>query len=327
METPIVSVKASNNSDIFVRFNSSSIAINPNFSYHYNPIGSKPSGYIDFIHTFLHEIGHILCLDHRVSYQDNLKGLLYHAANTDSTSAANRSKLTQWASQDMKAVKHVIEQSKLLSPLNSFVYIKPLTSINATLSATPAISPANDTMLCANILPYTYVLSSSSAFGNLWSTGQTTQSIVPQAPNFYSPEIEKILYYYVRKFDESCTVVSLPSKPVKITWKKTCPIGGGGIDSLVTEIPEYGATMNGEFEYYPNPVNDVINIKIKSDVNQLIDVNIIDMLGNSKVSRKENLIKGENQFYIQLDRLSSGVYILQLNNGKEISNNTFIKSE
>lgn len=326
MSTPIVPLKPSSSNDYYVRFNTSTIAINPIYSYYYTPTGSKPSGYIDFIHTFLHEVGHILCMDHRLCYQDDLKGLLYFTASNNAVSSSDRANLTQWALQDMRAVKYIVGESKQLTSFDIYPYVQPLTSFNLSLSATPTISPSNDTILCADRTPYTYTLTSSALGGNLWSTLETTQSIIPQAPSFLGGSTEREVYYSVRRYNDICTVSSLPSKPVKILWKKECPKGGGE-DHLVSGGQEELPSMNGEFEYYPNPTNDIINLRVKSNQAQSIDVKIMDIRGNLILSKKEQLAEGENRFSVQLNMLNSGIYIVQLNNGNETFSNTFIKSE
>lgn len=325
MLTPIVPIKPSSSNDYYVRFNTSIIAINPNFSYYFTPTGSKPSGYIDFIHTFLHEIGHILCMDHRLCYQDNLKGLLYYTATDNAISSYDRANLTQWASQDMKAVKYILDQSKQLSSFDIYPYVKPLSSFNLALSATPTISPSNDTNLCADKTPYTYTLTSSVSSSNFWSTLETTQSIIPQAPSFLGGNTEREIYYSVRRYNDNCTESSLPSKPIKILWKKNCPKGGE--DHLVSGGQNELSSMDGEFEYYPNPTNDIINLSVKSYQGQDVDVKIMDIRGNLILSKKQQLVEGENRFALQLNMLNSGIYIVQLNNGVDTFSNTFVKSK
>lgn len=321
MSTPIVSIKASSTNDLFVRFNTSTIAINPIFSYYYNPSGDKPAGYIDFVHTFLHEIGHILCMDHRICYEDSLRDLLYFGGNIDFTSSANRAKLSQWASQDMDAVKYIIGQSKLLT-LDEYQYVTPLTSNNLTLSPTPTISPAHDTILCVDRTPYTYTLTSSASNGNFWSTLDTSQSIIPQAPSILGGNTERTIYYTVRRYDDECTVASLPSLPVKILWKRQClrPPEEHLVASETKDI-------HAEFEYYPNPARNVINMRVNSSVRQSSQIHILDVSGRQVLSTRQSLEEGHNRFSIDIDKLASGFYILQLNVGNDLYSNSFTKSE
>lgn len=69
-------------------------------------------------------------------------------------------------------------------------------------------------------------------------------------------------------------------------------------------------TKNSSFKAYPNPVHDILNIDSQAKVKS---ISIIDLSGKTVLSSEIN----QNQFNINLSRLSSGAYILsaQTENG------------
>jgi hypothetical protein len=207
--------------DIWIRNNFTKISINSSLSFWLNPFGDKPSGYYDFIGILLHELGHVLNLNHDVQYADSLKSLMYCGDNTSLSTAANRLNLTQWADAAKEGVQYVIDKSKI-QPLNDYSYIKPLFSGNIpTLSSAPVINPSNDTTLCAELVS-SYSLSSNIASNNRWNTGQTTQTINITPPLFDTGVIADTSQYTVKLWNENCTVVSYPSLPVSVIWNKYC---------------------------------------------------------------------------------------------------------
>ncbi|QLH28623.1 MAG: hypothetical protein HWD63_04040 [Candidatus Parvibacillus calidus] len=204
--------------DIWVRNTITSITINSGLNYWTNPEGDKPDGYYDFIGILLHELGHVLNINHDVQYVHNLKSLMYFGDNTSFVAASDRINLSQWGTEAKNGVQYVIDNSKIQS-LNDLSYIKPLFSGNMPeLSIAPTIIPSQDTVLCAEQVT-SYMLSSNYSSNNKWSTGATTQSITILPSSFPGNQTESSQYYSVKRWNENCTIASNPSLPVKVTWK------------------------------------------------------------------------------------------------------------
>lgn len=74
------------------------------------------------------------------------------------------------------------------------------------------------------------------------------------------------------------------------------------------------------FEVWPNPTTDRIRIQYQ-DTNEPINVSIIDLQGHL-VQQKKNLVSGSE---LEISTLASGIYIVQISNGKEIGYKKLVK--
>ena len=62
-----------------------------------------------------------------------------------------------------------------------------------------------------------------------------------------------------------------------------------------------------------NPVNDALELKYNSELNQEIQLQLVDNTGKVVLSRQLNVLKGENILRLEeVCRLSAGVYILSV---------------
>uniref|UniRef100_UPI00321644C7 CBM96 family carbohydrate-binding protein n=1 Tax=uncultured Draconibacterium sp. TaxID=1573823 RepID=UPI00321644C7 len=81
-----------------------------------------------------------------------------------------------------------------------------------------------------------------------------------------------------------------------------------------------GEDSGGSFNFYPNPVKDVLNINYNSKDNSEIAISILDASGSKKMRWISSVSPGENHVTVNLgNRFVSGLYFLQIHNGKEIS--------
>ncbi|WP_372752716.1 T9SS type A sorting domain-containing protein [Mariniflexile sp.] len=89
-------------------------------------------------------------------------------------------------------------------------------------------------------------------------------------------------------------------------------------------IGAYDATLNvnsfdlNNFNYYPNPVNDIINVKYNKNIN---NITIHDILGKVVLQKDAN----EQLVPINVSKLDSGMYIATVKSGSEITNFKFVK--
>ena len=67
---------------------------------------------------------------------------------------------------------------------------------------------------------------------------------------------------------------------------------------------------------YPNPASNVINISLASPINDVVEVQLFDLLGNRIKSQKVNLTAGSNQLKLSLDNVSNGIYFLDVKGEK-----------
>jgi hypothetical protein len=67
-----------------------------------------------------------------------------------------------------------------------------------------------------------------------------------------------------------------------------------------------------EFNFYPNPANDLLTIELTSSFSELSEVLVMDMSGKIVVRKSVQLEEGANAFEIDLSDCTNGVYILTL---------------
>jgi PKD repeat protein len=83
-------------------------------------------------------------------------------------------------------------------------------------------------------------------------------------------------------------------------------------------------TINSVYSIYPNPAEDEVNIEFNVDTDQDVVFNILDVTGNVVQS---NLIKaqvGSNLVLLNTEKLSSGMYLLNIATGNSIQTSQFV---
>ncbi len=80
------------------------------------------------------------------------------------------------------------------------------------------------------------------------------------------------------------------------------------------------AVFEEDFKMYPNPVaGNILNIQLANDAAENVKYRIVSILG-------QVIAKGQlTEDFIQVDRLPSGMYILEINDGEEVMTRKFIK--
>lgn len=76
---------------------------------------------------------------------------------------------------------------------------------------------------------------------------------------------------------------------------------------------------------YPSPAKDILNIEIDSPEKTTMNINILDMLNKSIITQSLNLENGKNSGVIDVSKLTSGLYLLNISNNKTQKNLKFIK--
>ena len=80
---------------------------------------------------------------------------------------------------------------------------------------------------------------------------------------------------------------------------------------------------NFEFEIYPNPVIDIVNLTFENNFENMFKVEIYDTLG--RLSFTQNKFSTGNKLSINISELERGIYILKLYNNNKISVKRIIK--
>ena len=80
---------------------------------------------------------------------------------------------------------------------------------------------------------------------------------------------------------------------------------------------------NFEFEIYPNPVIDIVNLIFENNFENMFKVEIYDSLG--RLSFTQNKSSTGNKLSLNISELERGIYILKLYNNNKISVQRIIK--
>jgi len=80
---------------------------------------------------------------------------------------------------------------------------------------------------------------------------------------------------------------------------------------------------NFEFEIYPNPVIDIVNLNFENNFENMFKVEIYDALG--RLSFTQNKFSTANKLSLNISELERGIYILKLYNNNKISVKRIIK--
>ena len=78
------------------------------------------------------------------------------------------------------------------------------------------------------------------------------------------------------------------------------------------------------FNVYPNPTNDVVNIKIRSEVKESFSLKIVDSFGKLIFEAEDQIYNGEVNYKVDLSSYANGVYLLQIVNGGYLRNERII---
>lgn len=82
-------------------------------------------------------------------------------------------------------------------------------------------------------------------------------------------------------------------------------------ESLITETAN-----SSQFEMYPNPANDLLNISFtESESEEFVLVRIFDMSGRLVIERNAQANEGSNLIIVETTELVSGIYLVQMRNG------------
>jgi len=110
--------------------------------------------------------------------------------------------------------------------------------------------------------------------------------------------------------DGAFSLISLTGRtPSEVLYLRVWEYGGGTEDTF--QVSAYNATLSirdlqleQNFKFYPNPVNDILNVSAKSNIDELAIVNV---LGQVVKNVQPNL----NSFELDLSDLNTGIYFVK----------------
>jgi hypothetical protein len=81
---------------------------------------------------------------------------------------------------------------------------------------------------------------------------------------------------------------------------------------------EDNATLDGppvDFNAYPNPVKEILNIEFSSTDEATVKLKLVDVLGQTVIEHLHPATIGNNQYQMNLATIAKGVYILVMQKG------------
>ncbi len=75
----------------------------------------------------------------------------------------------------------------------------------------------------------------------------------------------------------------------------------------------------------PNPVSSVLTFNFQNNKTEKVDVQILNEVGQIVFSEKRNILVGENNVSVNVQKLPSGIYFLKLSSNERLSSQKFVK--
>jgi PKD repeat protein len=95
------------------------------------------------------------------------------------------------------------------------------------------------------------------------------------------------------------------------------------MNPLVTGVQEKPAFS--ELNTWPNPVNDVLNIALTSELKGTVQVSITDLSGRVVNTDSRSILHGNNRLEVPVTDLGAGLYLVRISNGKASISSRFVK--
>lgn len=95
-----------------------------------------------------------------------------------------------------------------------------------------------------------------------------------------------------------------------------------------TEQSQQGIEDNSllnQTSVYPNPFSDEFSIKYDTDGSEIVCITVANIVGNIVYSGNYNVSSGSNRINLNMQNQASGVYILNISNGKANANRKLVK--
>lgn len=93
----------------------------------------------------------------------------------------------------------------------------------------------------------------------------------------------------------------------------------GSTDGDVTTLEIPLELEDAGFMMWPNPANQHLTVKVPLEADSEVQLSLFDAAGKAVIQQQRTLVKGDNQFTLDLQGLSNGMYLVQVRNGAETS--------
>jgi hypothetical protein len=93
----------------------------------------------------------------------------------------------------------------------------------------------------------------------------------------------------------------------------------GSTDGEQTQMEIPVIFENAGFGMFPNPAKDMVMIEVPVEAESDVQVSVMDASGRVAVQENRVMSKGNNQVQVDLARLGTGIYFVQVRNGDTIN--------
>ena len=100
-----------------------------------------------------------------------------------------------------------------------------------------------------------------------------------------------------------------------------------GIKNILTSVNDkLNYEILNSISYYPNPVNDNLNLVFNLEKQAIVDISIINITGQELEKYNYSLSEGSNKLNLETKNLSKGIYFIRINaNNENVSNFKIVK--
>ena len=64
---------------------------------------------------------------------------------------------------------------------------------------------------------------------------------------------------------------------------------------------------------YPNPAKSGLNVNYESNEDALLNIQVLDMTGKVFLTKQMEVVKGDNNFRLDIENLPNGAYFMRVN--------------
>lgn len=93
----------------------------------------------------------------------------------------------------------------------------------------------------------------------------------------------------------------------------------GSTDGDITTLEIPVELEDAGFLMWPNPANQHLTVEVPLEADSEVQLSLFDAAGKAVIQQQRTLVKGDNQFTLDLQGLSNGMYLVQVRNGEETS--------
>ncbi|MBK9524915.1 MAG: fibronectin type III domain-containing protein [Bacteroidetes bacterium] len=118
--------------------------------------------------------------------------------------------------------------------------------------------------------------------------------------------------YYVRVYGYNSAYSTTACYTLRISVGSTA---FRTVEDIVSE--PVAETAINDFNLFPNPAKDEVNVTFNSMQNESLQIRVFDMVGKTIREERVDVISGYNKFNLDLTLLNKGIYFVELTNSSE----------